>query len=393
MEACRVTLRPKEEDRIKNGHAWVYNNEVAKIEGDIVSGELARVYTSKGEFLGKGYLNTASKIFVRILARQDVEIDEAFFRARLVAANEARVALGFSDCYRVCFSEADGIPGLVVNKYADCLVVQVLSLGIERRKDLFVRLLADLFRPRGIYERSDVSVRIKEGLEEATGVLYGTVPDLVRVNEAGVLMDVDVKNGQKTGSFLDQQENHAAIRAYAKGKSVLDCFSHTGGFGLHAAAAGASDVTCVDISAAACDRIGRNAALNGFANLAVVKSDVFTLLRKSFEEGRSYDVVVLDPPAFTKNAENLANAYAGYKEINIQGLKLVRHGGTLVTCSCSHYMTPALFLEMLLDAAVDAGRIVQMLEFRTQGRDHPTLLGAEESFYLKVVVLRVLDKR
>jgi len=393
MEACRVTLRPKEEDRIKNGHAWVYNNEVAKIEGDIVSGELARVYTSKGEFLGKGYLNTASKIFVRILARQDVEIDEAFFRARLVAANEARVALGFSDCYRVCFSEADGIPGLVVDKYADCLVVQVLSLGIERRKDLFVRLLADLFRPRGIYERSDVSVRIKEGLEEATGVLYGTVPDLVRVNEAGVLMDVDVKNGQKTGSFLDQQENHAAIRAYAKGKSVLDCFSHTGGFGLHAAAAGASDVTCVDISAAACDRIGRNAALNGFANLAVVKSDVFTLLRKSFEEGRSYDVVVLDPPAFTKNAENLANAYAGYKEINIQGLKLVRHGGTLVTCSCSHYMTPALFLEMLLDAAVDAGRIVQMLEFRTQGRDHPTLLGAEESFYLKVVVLRVLDKR
>lgn len=393
METCKVTLRPKEDVRIRNGHAWVYNNEVANIDGEIVSGELARVYSSKGDFLGKGFLNTASKIFVRILAREDVAIDRAFFKARLAAADRARRDLGFSGCYRAFFAEADGIPGLIVDKYEDWLVVQILSLGIDRRKQVFVDLLVELFQPKGIYERSDVPVRLKEGLPETKGVLYGAVPDLVRVSESGVLMDVDVKNGQKTGSFLDQQENHAAIAPYAQGKDVLDCFSHTGGFGLAAAKAGAHHVTCVDLSQTACDRIAANAALNGFANVDVVKADVFQLLRKEHAEGKSYDLVVLDPPAFTKNAENLAAAYAGYKEINIQGLKLVRHGGFLLTCSCSHYMTPALFLEMLLEAGIDAGRIVQMIEFRTQGKDHPTLLGSEESFYLKVVVLRVLDKR
>ncbi|MFA5006836.1 MAG: class I SAM-dependent rRNA methyltransferase [Candidatus Izemoplasmatales bacterium] len=393
MDGCRLILKPKEEVRIRNGHAWVYGNEVARIEGEIVSGELANVYSAKGDFIGKGYLNTASKILVRILARDDVAIDRAFFKERLRAADAARRELGFTGSYRAFFAESDGIPGLIVDKYEDWLVVQVLSLGIEKRKAMFVELLVELFAPQGIYERSDVAVRIKEGLEEAKGVLYGTVPDLVRVEENGVLMDVDVKNGQKTGSFLDQRENHAAIAPYVRGKDVLDCFSHTGGFGLAAAKAGAKSVVCVDISASACDRIEKNAALNGFANVSVIKADVFSLLREEFAKGNQYDVVVLDPPAFTKNVENLANAYAGYKEINIQGLRLVRHGGYLVSCSCSHYMTPALFLEMLLEAGVDAGRIVQMIEFRTQGKDHPTLLGSEESFYLKVVVLRVLDRR
>ncbi|MFH0993108.1 MAG: class I SAM-dependent rRNA methyltransferase [bacterium] len=393
MAICKVYLRPKEEIRIQNGHAWVYHNEVARIEGDIVSGELAMVYAAKGDFLGKGYLNTASKIFVRILTREDIEIDEAFFRDRLTAANAARIDLGFSDSYRAFFAESDGISGLIVDKYSDYLVVQILSLGIEKRKNMFVDLLVELFHPIGIYERSDVGVRIKEGLTECKGVLYGEIPEVVIIHENGIVMAVDIQNGQKTGSFLDQQENHAAIGPYVHGKTVLDCFAHTGGFGLHAAKYGASHVTCVDVSGTACERIAKNVALNGFNGFDVVKADVFSLLRQYQEEQKTFDVVILDPPAFTKNTENLTKAYAGYKEINIQGLKLIRHGGYLVTCSCSHYMTPALFLEMLLEAGVDSGRIVQMVEFRTQGKDHPTLLGSEESFYLKVVVLRVLDKR
>jgi 23S rRNA (cytosine1962-C5)-methyltransferase len=392
MENCKVTLRPREEDRIRNGHPWVYNNEVAKIEGTIVSGEIVRVVSSKGEFLGKGFLNTASKIFVRIVTRDDIAVDAAFFRERLATADVARRSLGFASCYRICFAEADGIPGFVVDRYGDVLVVQILSLYVELHKSMFVQMLVDLFAPTGIYERSDVSVRIKEGLEESVGVLYGNVPDVVRVDEKGILMDVDVRNGQKTGAFLDQQENHAAVAAYAKGADVLDCFSHTGGFGLHAARAGASSVTCVDISASACERIRSNAALNGLPNLTVVKADVFTLLRQQRAEGTLHDLVILDPPAFAKTSENLEHAYAGYKEINIQGMGLVRSGGFLVSCSCSQHMTPALFLQMLMEAAADAGRIAQMVEFRTQGRDHPTLLGSEETFYLKVVVLRILDR-
>jgi 23S rRNA (cytosine1962-C5)-methyltransferase len=392
MNNCKITLKPKEELRVVQGHSWVYNNEISRIEGEIKSGALADVYAANGSFVGRGYLNTASKIFVRILSRTQTEIDEAFFRGLIHRANQSRLDLGYQNSYRAIFAEADGIPGFIVDKYGDYLVIQVLSLGIDLRKEMFIRLLVEEFHPLGIYERSDVSVRIKEGLDEFKGVVYGTVPNPVLIQENELFMMVDIINGQKTGTFLDQQANHAALRPYVKEKNVLDCFSHTGGFGLHAAKYGAKAVTCVDISSLAVLQIEANAKQNGLLQISCLKADVFALLRNYQKENKIFDVVILDPPAFTKNLENLEKAYAGYKEINLQAMKIIAPGGYLVTCSCSHYMTPELFLAMLLEAANDSDRIVQMVEFRTQGKDHPTLLGSEESLYLKCVILRIEDK-
>lgn len=392
MNSLSVYLKPNEERRILAGHPWVYGNEVARLEGSIQSGDVASVFSAKGDFLGKGFLNTASKILVRILTRMpDQTIDAAFFRTMIHKAALSKQALGFDNAYRVVFGEADGMSGLIIDKYATVLVVQITSLGMALHRDWIVETLKDLFQPTGIYERSDLAVRAKEGLTQTTGVLYGTVPDVLVIDEGGVLVEVDVKTGQKTGYFLDQQANHQSIQPYVQGKTVLDCFSHTGGFGLHAARHGAKRVTFVDLSQSACDRISRNCALNGFHDVEVVKDDVFALLRRLVSEQARYDVVILDPPAFTKNQENLNSAYAGYKEINLQAMKLIADGGVLVTCSCSHYMTPALFLEMLIEAARDAKKQVQMLDFRIQGKDHPTLLGSEESLYLKCVHLRVSE--
>jgi 23S rRNA (cytosine1962-C5)-methyltransferase len=380
--------------RLLAGHSWVYGNEIQRFDGDIVSGELAEVYSSKGDFIGKGYLNTASKIFVRLLTRKLTQaVDPAFFAQRIAAANQAKTDLGYHNSYRVVFGEADGIPGLIVDKYADYLVVQILSLGIDQRKDWIVQALVDLFSPLGILERSDVQVRIKEGLLEAKGVLYGTIPEWVEIDEGGVKINVNLLGGQKTGYFLDQQSNHQAVQPYVKNKRVLDCFSHTGGFGIHAAHHGAQKVTFVELSQLACDQILINCQKNGLENIEIIKDDVFGLLRKYVGDGTSFDVVILDPPAFTKTADNLKKAYAGYKEINLQAMKIVADGGYLITCSCSHYMTPSLFLDMLVEASTDAKRNVQMVEFRTQGKDHPTLLGSEETLYLKCVVLRVADYR
>ena len=392
MEPCKITLKPKEDIRIKNGHPWVYNNEIESIKGDIVSGELADVYSHIGEFIGRGFLNSASKIFVRILSRKMIQIDEAFFRALIKKANDARVDLGYENSYRVVFGEADGIPGFIVDKYGEYLSVQILSYAIDIRKDMFVKLLIELFNPKGIMERSDVNVRVKEGLQEFRGVIYGAVPPLVEILENGIKVEVDLHHGQKTGYFLDQQANHQAVAPYVRNKTVLDCFSHTGGFGLHAAFNGAKNVICVDLSQLAVDAIIKHSQLNHLSNLLAMRSDVFKLLRDYSEKKTMFDVVILDPPAFTKNQENVQKAYAGYKEINLQAMKIINSGGYLITNSCSHYMSPALFLEMLMDAAVDSGRIAQMVEFRTQGKDHPALIGSEESFYLKCVVLRITDK-
>lgn len=393
MSLCKITLKPKEEIRIVQGHPWVYNNEISRFEGDIQSGEIAYVYAANGKFVGKGFLNTSSKIFVRILSRNEAEvIDEEFFRQRIHRAHQCRLDLGYANSYRALFAEADGIPGFIVDKYADYLVIQVLSLGIDQRKEMFIRLLVEEFAPKGIYERSDVGVRIKEGLLEYKGVVYGEVPHPVLIQENELWMEVDVQNGQKTGTFLDQQGNHAALRPYVRGKSVLDCFSNIGGFGLHAALYGAKNVICADLSALAVEQIMKNACLNHLENVEAIRADVFQLLRDYQKENRLFDVVILDPPAFTKNAENLEKAFAGYKEINLQAMKIIQGGGYLVTCSCSHYMTPELFLQMLLEAANDSNRLVQMVEFRIQGKDHPTLLGSEESLYLKCVILRIDDK-
>jgi 23S rRNA (cytosine1962-C5)-methyltransferase len=390
MQTCQIYLKPKEEIRIIQGHPWVYSNEIEKIEGPIKSGDIAYVYSYKNQFIGKGYLNTSSKIFVRILSRDEqAEIDEEFFRRLLHKSNQSRIDLGYQNSYRVLFGESDGIPGFIVDKYGDYLSVQILSLGIDLRKEMFIRILVDLFHPQGIYERSDVPVRKKEGLELFKGVIYGNVPDTTLIKENELIMEVDIINGQKTGSFLDQQDNHNALKPYVKGKSVLDCFSHIGGFGLHAAYHQASEVTCLDISEHAVLQIEKNAKLNHLKNVKAIKADVFEQLRIYQSTQQKFDIVILDPPAFAKKIDDVKKAYQGYKEINLQALKIINDNGYLLSCSCSHYMTPALFLDMLIEASNDAKKITQMVEFRIQGKDHPALLGSDESLYLKCVMLRV----
>ncbi|MDY0210277.1 MAG: class I SAM-dependent rRNA methyltransferase [Acholeplasma sp.] len=392
MSICKIILKPKEEIRIEDGHPWVFSNEIKSIEGDIVSGELAYVYSDKGKYLGKGFLNTSSKIFVRILSRNDDVIDEHFFKTLLTKANQARLDLGYQNSYRACFAEADGIPGLIVDKYGDYLSVQIVSLGIDKRKEMFLKLLIELFHPKGIYERSDVLVRKKEGLPLQKGVLYGDVPEEIHIFENELKMTVDIINGQKTGFYLDQQDNHNAIKPYVKNKHVLDCFSNIGGFGLHAAYYGAKSVTCVDVSALACQNIMKHAKLNGFDQVTALQGDVFDLLRDFQKSKKTFDTIVLDPPAFAKKQDSIKNAYQGYKDINLQAMKLIKNGGYLYTCSCSHYMTIELFLQMLQEAAKDANKIAQMVEMRIQSKDHPALLGSDESLYLKCVVVRVIEK-
>jgi len=390
MNACKIYLKPKEELRILEGHPWVFNNEIEHIEGTIKSGEIAYVYSSKNLFLGKGFLNTSSKIFVRILSKStDEVIDELFFEKIIQSANQSRLDLGYRNSYRVLFGESDGIPGLIVDKYGDYLVVQILSLGIDMRKDWFIHILVKLFNPKGIYERSDVSVRKKEGLELFKGTLFGEVPEKVIIKENELTMEIDLINGQKTGSFLDQQDNHKAINPYVKNKKVLDCFSHIGGFGLHAAYYGASSVTCLDISKSAVQSIQNNASLNQLNQVIAKEADVFNELRTYQKNNEMFDVVILDPPAFAKKIDDVKKAYQGYKDINLQALKIISDQGYLVTCSCSHYMTPSLFLDMLIDASKDAQKQTQMIEFRIQSKDHPARLGSDESLYLKCVVLKV----
>lgn len=385
-----VYLKKGEEKRVKQGHSWVYANEVARIEGKDKNGSLASVFSFDGKFIGKGYINHLSKILVRIFIRDENQTDdENFYLARIKDANDARLALGYDNCYRMVFAEADNLPALIVDKYDNVLVCQFLSLGINQRKELIVKCLVELFAPRGIYERSDVAVRKKEGLEEQTGVLYGEVPDRVIIVENGIKMAVDVKGGQKTGYFLDQKENRYAARRYAKDKTVLDCFCNSGGFSLNCATV-AKDVTAVDISQTALDSVNENASLNGFTNVHTMCDDVFDALRKYKADNKKFGLVILDPPAFCKSASEVKDAMRGYKDINILGLKLVEKGGYLISSSCSHYMTFPLFEKMLVEAAKESGRIVRTMEIKSQAPDHPSLLCAEETQYLKFFVLQVM---
>lgn len=422
-----VILKRNEEKRIAAGHPWVYANEVARIEGKDANGSVAVVRDASGRFLGKGFINHLSKILVRIFTRREEEIDREFFLNRIQEAAEYRKKLGFSDSCRLVFAEADGLPALIVDKYHDILCAQFLSLGMDQRKDMICGCLKELFSPRGIYERSDVAVRAKEGLKPVKGWILspcpGTVPEksvdtgvksefgdsmgadtgkksedsegtgadtVVEIEENGLIMRVDLENGQKTGYFLDQKENRFALRRYAADAEVLDCFSNVGGFSVNAAAAGAKSVLAVDISRTALDEVEKNAARNGFSEIvSTLCGDVFEVLREFKKNGRSFDLVVLDPPAFCKSASEVRDACRGYKDINVLGLKLVKPGGFLVTSSCSHYMTFPLFERMLSDAARDSGRIVRTVELRAQSPDHPSLLAAEETQYLKFVVLHV----
>lgn len=387
--AYEIYLKKNEEKRIAAGHSWVYANEVARIEGKDKNGSLASVFSYDGRYIGKGYINHASKILVRIFIRGDETDDRQFYLTRLRAAWDYRRKLGYENCCRVVFAEADNLPALIVDKYGDYLSVQCLSLGIDMRKAMITDCLVEIFRPRGIFERSDVALRKKEGLSEVKGVLYGEVPDIAEIEENGLKMLVYIKNGQKTGYFLDQKENRFAARRYAAGGEVLDCFCNSGGFSLNCATV-AKHVTACDISQAALDNVMRNARLNGLENIDTVCGDAFELLRFFRRSGRKFDLVILDPPAFCKSAAEVKDAYRGYKDINLQGMKLVGSGGFLITCSCSHYMTATLFERMLAEAAKESGRVVKSVEIKTQAPDHPSLLCADETHYLKFYVLNII---
>ena len=384
-----IYLKKNEEKRIVAGHPWVFANEVARIEGKDKNGSLATVYDFSGRYIGKGYINHLSKILVRIFIRDDSVPDYEYYKNAISKANDYRLKLGFKNSYRVVFGESDNLPALIVDKYDDILSVQFLSLGIDKNKDLIIRALIEIFNPKGIYERSDVAVREKEGLPLFKGKIYGDFNTKIVIEENGLKMIVDVENGQKTGYFLDQKENRFALRKYASG-DVLDCFCNVGGFALNAAAAGAKNVIALDISQSALDTVAENANLNRLTNVHTLQGDVFEVLRQFKKEGKTFDTIVLDPPAFCKSASEVKNAYKGYKDINILGMKLVKDGGFLISSSCSHYMTFPLFQNMLTDAARESGRKARIVEIRTQASDHPSMLSTDESLYLKFFVLQIL---
>ena len=382
-----VKLKKNEEKRIMGGHPWVYANEVLKIEGKDVQGSIARVESFEGKFIGYGMINHHSKIIVRIISRDETPVDREFFFKRIKAANDYRVNLGYADNYRVVFGESDFLPGLIVDKYGDYLSTQFLALGMENRKDMIVEILTEIFQPKGIYERDDVSVREKEGLPEFKGTIYGSVPETVEIEENGLRMLVDLEHGQKTGYFLDQKENRDNLKFYVKSKEVLDCFCNVGGFSLCAAKYGAKSVVAVDISEFAIEMVKKHAEMNGFSNISTLKADVFEQLRLFRSENRKFDVIVLDPPAFTKSADTVKEGYRGYVDINTQALKILNQGGFLVTCSCSQHLTMELFLNMIKESVQNAKVDAKIVELRLQGKDHATLIGADESLYLKVAVL------
>lgn len=385
----KVYLKRNEEKKILNGFPWIFANEVYKIEGKDKQGSVAGVVSFDGRFVGIGYINHLSKIIVRMLSLKNEVVDDKFYYDRIKAAVDFRKELGYDDNYRAVFSESDMLPGLIVDKYGDYLSVQFLTLGVEVRRETIINALVKIFSPRGIYERSDVAVRLKEGLEEKKGVIYGEFEPTVAIIENGVKMLVDLENGQKTGYFLDQKENRDNLKFYVKGKTVLDCFCNVGGFSMCAAKYGATEITSVDISETALDYVRRNAKLNGFS-VNTVCADVFEFLRECRKEKKKYDVVILDPPAFTKTADTVKNACKGYKDINIQALKIVEKGGYLITCSCSQHLSVKMFTDMIEESVFESGVRVKTVELRFQGKDHATLIGTEQSLYLKVAVLKIL---
>lgn len=457
-----VILERSRKKRLEKGHPWVYAGEVASVEGEPEAGGLVDVLNHQGRFLAVGYYNPASQIRVRIVSHSPLAaMDTAFFIERFTNCLQHRERfLPGADAYRLVYGEADFLPGLIVDRFGDVLVVQLLTLGMDKRRAEIVEALVQVMAPQGIYERSDVSVRELEGLEQTTGVLYGECPRHVTVSENGLKLVVDIEEGQKTGYFFDQRENRAAIAPLMKGwggrsgitlqeietedgslqtlpvnksgkhvtfpywdgATVLECFSHTGSFTLHACKYGAKKVTCLDVSAHAIESAKVNVELNGFSDrVEFVVDDAFAYLRnqvKGLEErseravaasgaktktdtskpmtaggGRTWDVVILDPPAFAKTKSAVAGACRGYKDINLHGMKLVNEGGYLVTASCSYHMQPDLFLETIAEAAKDAGKVLRLIEWRAAGKDHPQILGVNEGHYLKFAIFEVRSKK
>ncbi|MDQ8736720.1 class I SAM-dependent rRNA methyltransferase [Paenibacillus sp. LHD-38] len=469
MSNSKIYLQKARKKRLEQGHPWVYATEIDRLEGEAKPGDLVDVVNHQGRYLATGYWNPKSQITVRVVSYEPIaEMDADFFRSRLRQCQEHRRRfVPDSDC-RLVYGEADFLPGLVVDRFNNVLVLQLLTLGMDVRRDALIEALIDVFKPQGIYERSDVGVRVLEGLEERTGTLYGECPPIIEIEENGLKLEVDIVEGQKTGYFFDQRENRAAIAPlmtgwggrsgirlvdrdaaesgrieaadntlnksavsadlvpvnangkivtfpYWDGASVLECFAHTGSFTLHACKYGAKKVTCLDVSEHAIETAKRNVERNGFSErVEFVVADAFEYLRtqvKGIDDkkqrglggidtskkldaaaGRTWDVVILDPPAFAKTKSAVPGACRGYKDINLQGLKLVNEGGYLVTASCSYHMRPELFLETIQEAAMDAGKLLRLVEWRAAGKDHPQLLGVNEGHYLKFAIFEVRSK-
>ena len=386
-----IQLKPGKEKRVYTLHPWVFKSDIDKELNGCAAGDIVDIISSKGKFLARGYYNPNSQIALRIMTYNEEEaVDRALIFRRIHEAVEYRRTFADLRSCRLVFAESDRLPALIVDAFDDVLVLQCLALGMERFKKDIVDALVEEVHPRGIWERNDVPVRRLEGLEMCTGLLYGEVPDRVQMSENGVRFWVDVKEGQKTGFFLDQKENRAAIAPFVKRQKVLDCFTHTGSFALHAGYYGAAEVTGVDISEFACECASENAALNHLEDrVHFVAANAFDLLSEQSRKGEKHDVIILDPPAFTKSRNAVDSALRGYKEINLRAMKMIRTGGYLITCSCSQHVLPEMFRTMVLDAAKDARVLLRQVEFRTQGKDHPILPYARETEYLKCGIYQV----
>ena len=400
MSIAVAVLKKGEGRALKSGGPWVYDNEIASIMGNFENGDIVIVRDFDGYPLGRGFINTNSKIRIRMMTRnENQEIDREFLKMRGRDAWEYRKkTVDISSC-RVIFGEADFLPGMVIDKFSDVLVVQSLALGIDKLKMIIIEELKsamaeDGITIRGVYERSDAKVRLQEGMERVKGFIGEPFDTKVQIVENGVKYIVDIEDGQKTGFFLDQKYNRLAIQRLCKDAKVLDCFTHTGSFALNAGIAGAKSVTGVDASQLAVDQATENAELNGLEKrVKFICEDVFELLPKLEAEGEKYDVVILDPPAFTKSKNSIKNAVKGYREINLRGMKLVKDGGYLATCSCSHFMSYELFTQTIGQAARNVHKRLRQVEYRTQAADHPILWSADESYYLKFYIFQVIDEK
>jgi 23S rRNA (cytosine1962-C5)-methyltransferase len=383
-----VHLKQKEDRRITRGHPWVFSNELKDIPRELAPGELIDVHDASGKFIGRGYINPHSLIAVRILTRIQEEINVDFIRRRISAARELRTRLSFGESYRAVYSEGDGLPGLIVDKYADAIVIQSLTAGIDRLLGDIISVLKDVFSPNVIVLRNDAGSRALEGLPLEKRVIEGSISGPVTIEESGIVYQVDVLEGQKTGFFYDQRENRLALKDYVGRQRVLDCFCYVGAWSLSAARFDASEVTGIDSSEKAISLASENAARNGLG-AKFRAADVFDELRILGKKRERFGCIILDPPAFVKSRAKVREALKGYKEINLRAMKLLEEGGTLVTCSCSHHINQDLFREMLIDAASSAGRQARLREMRSQARDHPILLAARETQYLKCAILSI----
>ena len=387
-----IKLKKKEEKRILNGHPWIFSNEIENFSSQIEQGTIVDIEDYRGRFIGRGYFNPRSLISVRLFTTKRENIDEAFFKKRIADAYEYRKNIFPSETsYRMVYSEGDFLPGLIIDKYENIMVIQSLTAGIEKQLNDICNILIEEFKPEAIIAKNDTAIRELEGLKLETKILYGKIAETAAIERNGLKFKVDILSGQKTGFFFDQCENYLRLADIVKGKDVLDCFCYIGGWSLHAARYGAKSVNGIDSSEKAISTAKENASLNGLADKCNFEiADVFEKLRGLNKEGKKFDVVILDPPAFAKSRAKIASAIKGYKEINLQAMQLLRPRGYLITCSCSHHLSQEMFFDLLNVAALDAKRAARLVELRTQARDHPMLLAVKETAYLKCAILQML---